>query len=222
MKNKEKRELGKQLFRDKGNKERTVNLCSEILDENSSRKNEMKFNFKLSIISAICVLTVIAVVLAVVLPIYFNESDTPMEDNQFYCEESELKKYIVDDPQLFYEENKLSCRYLIEQSTGLWWAYYDADNSLVGVEQEILAFDDEVIDTGILLIYYSNYTMTNIEEIVFSVMEKDGIKISYATSERGAKYSHEILFEFEGYKYYFKLTSSSDDVIEKYFDLITK
>lgn len=220
MKDKNKIELGKQLFKDKGDKENTVKLCSDILNENTSCKNEKKFNFRLCVIGSVCALVVIAVVMAVVLPRFFIKSETP-KDDQYYCEQSELQKLIVEDPQRFFEDNKLNCRYLTEQSTGFWWAYYDENNSLIGVEQEILSYEDGIIDTGVLLIYISTYTITNIEDSSFSVIKKNGIEIEYATAERGTKYSHEILFEFEGYKYYFKLTSSSDNVIEKYFNLIT-
>lgn len=220
MKDKDKKYLKAQIFDDLGNKETTQENCIKILSEKNGNK-KMKLNRRALVFSTCLSLVIVAVVLAVVLPLCLRQEEKTNEKH-YYLEQTEIQKYIIDNPQKFIDESNLNIKYLPELSSGLYNALYDQNNILIGMEEEIWSFDNGIIDYGFLWIYDDSYTIAGIDQTVFSVKEIDNIEVKYLSYELGFEYAHEVLFEYNGYKYYFKLNSGSADIVEKYFYLITK
>lgn len=220
MKDKDKKYLKAQMFDDVGNKEKTQENCINILRKrnNGSKK---KSNRRALVFSTCLSLVIAAVVLAVVLPLCLKQEEKTNELH-YYLAQTEIQKYVIDDPQKFIDEKGLNIKYLPGESSGSYNALYDKNSIFIGIEEGIWSFDNGIIDYGFLWIYDDSYIIDGIDQIAFNVNVIDNIDVKYLSYELGFEYAHEILFEYNGYKYYFKLNSGSADIVEKYFNLITK
>ena len=212
MKDRDKKKIADALFAAEGDKAKTKELIESAIPD-SIEKPRASRKQKLAI--AACCL-VLALVVAVGVPVVLHYGG----ENVYYFEQANLREELIVELDSILDKYSFGGVLIGEENSSEAFSCFDEDK-FIGISQEIWVMTDISIDIGEVLIYKNDLVASDIEIGEFNnVMYRD-IELKYSASRYdGGLYRVYALFEYKGYKYYFKMDSELNNPPTRYIDLI--
>ena len=229
MKDREKKEIEKALFKEVNNKEKIIENCNDILGAKASLNSNVEKRYRrtqrrFAFISVACIIVIISIAMIVLLPPMFKPDGGDDEDETYYFGQGDMNRVYVEDIDDFIEKNNLPLKKLsiFDNYDNSGFAYYDDNDTLVGLEQGVFVIREDLtdvemlVDVGTVFVYPSNYVIERYEDKIYNEVVIEGITVKYIEYEIGEEYTNHFLFSYQKCKYYCEINSSVGVDLEYY------
>ena len=210
-------------------KSRGKNADFNKLYQNEKSKTPKKYNYKLVLASISCIL-VVAITLAIVLPLTLQPSDvvepiTP-PPAVYYCDLEDIESIVIDTLTDIKTEYSISATMpnIEYQDIGITMMKSKIDSHIIGTSLDLAVYDEYFDDVIINIVFENNIinTFSSYETSPHEV-EWKGKSVKYIVEYNDDDFSYNatIFFTKDGYKYYLDACYYEDlpvtDILDKIF-----